>query len=370
MKKLIPVIAVIAAMAAGTLGLFVFLEVAVRVKNRMGAAAAGPAGPGGAQMTDERAFDPHPYLVVYSRPNARRPTLSTNSEGFRGTKEYSFHKKTGMKRVFVIGGSAAFGMNATKDEATIAGELEKRLNAGETEPKYEVINAACLGFNSHQDMILMGLEIMHRDPDLIISFAGGTDLNTSMNPKWTRNYHELVEEAAAEQNHPWHRHSQAVQFLKGLIPLPVKSAGVGVFHEEAPQNLVENIRSMAGMASAGGVKFLSVLQPSLAVSTKQVTPKEQERYQKAKGRGQLPTNYEALIRRLYSSTQTAAKGLSLPKGTAFLDGTDLFAGSDIDAFSDAFHLTDEGYRVAAQNILTELSRLHYIEPVVRSVSSK
>ena len=110
------------------------------------------------------------------------------------------------------------------------------------------------------------------------------------------------------------------------------------------------------MAAASNVKFLAVLQPAVAVSTKKITAREQEVYDQALKRGGLPANYPELAKKLYAAVKEKAKGLALPKGTAYYDASDLFAGSDLEAFSDAFHLTDEGYRVAAKAIHAELVR--------------
>lgn len=353
-QKIIPIAGGALILGLGVSAIFLFLEAAVRIKTRyvsprqdaVMAAEFGEPAP---------IFAAHPYLIVYNHPNLSTRTTHTNSRGFRGTREYSDRKPAGTRRVFVIGGSAAVGFGASGDEATIAGQLEILLNERKDGWRYEVINAACNGFGSHQDLILTALELLPRDPDIIVQFAGGTDINTSLLPAWSRNYHELMNEAQARITHPWYEHSQAVGFLKNLIHPAVPADFQGVFHEELAEVYASHVRSLAGMASASDVRFLSVLQPALVVSRKKKTEEESGLLAQALARKNLPSNYESVAVRLYQSVQTRMANQTLPRGTAWFDGTKMFDRDESRAFGDALHLTDHGNRLAAETILAELS---------------
>ncbi|MCL4733503.1 MAG: hypothetical protein KJ050_01105, partial [Candidatus Omnitrophica bacterium] len=65
-----------------------------------------------------------PFMVYRILPNQRTANFSIDSNGFRGPSvDLSVRKD---KRIFVIGGSAAFGLGAATDEVTFVGQLAQR----------------------------------------------------------------------------------------------------------------------------------------------------------------------------------------------------------------------------------------------------
>ncbi|MGD0020859.1 MAG: hypothetical protein ABSC54_01005 [Smithellaceae bacterium] len=110
-----------------------------------------------------------PYTIYKHAPNQKTPYFTTNSKGFRGSKEYSNFSKKG-KRIIVVGGSAAFGHSLSNDNETFQAQMEK-LNS-----RYEVINAGVGGFYSGQELTYIVTELVDYHPNIIIAFDGFNDL--------------------------------------------------------------------------------------------------------------------------------------------------------------------------------------------------
>lgn len=110
-----------------------------------------------------------PYTVCKNAPDQKTPYFTTNSKGFRGSKEFSNISKKG-KRIIVVGGSAAFGHGLPNDNETFQSQMEI-LNS-----EYEVINAGVAGFYSGQELTYIVTELVDYHPDIIIAFDGFNDL--------------------------------------------------------------------------------------------------------------------------------------------------------------------------------------------------
>lgn len=336
---------------------FGFLETGLRLKAKWQASAAEGSTPDGVERSlasgrsefDAPIFEQHPFLIVYNKKNMRDGSVNTNSRGFRGTREYSVAKPAGIKRILFIGGSAAVGFKASGDSKAIPAQLESLLNASAKKPMWEVINAACAGFNSVQDLILLSTELLAYQPDLVIAYGGGTDLNTSMSPRWHPNYHEMQEALFAKSFHPVYEHSQAYQFFQQLFPKPTQ-ATEGVFHPQAVETYEANVKRMAAVTVGAGARFVSVLQPALEISSKPKVGHEAGLVAATVAKGGLPTNYAALVKQLYDVAVPRLSKISLPQGAYFLDHSDVFAATKDEVFADAFHLNDRGYALEAERL--------------------
>ncbi|MFW6358649.1 MAG: SGNH/GDSL hydrolase family protein, partial [Chroococcales cyanobacterium] len=131
-----------------------------------------------------------------------------NEQGFRDDDALPLEKPKDEIRIFLLGGSTAFGHWNEGNEATIAHKLEERINQRVTQqqrspeqyrpdvfpfyepdrvkafalpPKiiegnYRVINAAVPGYTSGNELAQLALKILPYEPDLIVLMDGYTDL--------------------------------------------------------------------------------------------------------------------------------------------------------------------------------------------------
>lgn len=93
-----------------------------------------------------------------------RHKFSTNSQGFRGLKEYSFRKNKDVFRIVVLGDSVTLG-HGVEDHDTFSALLEKRLS---TERSSEVLNMGVSGFGTGEELIQLEKVGLKYNPDLVI----------------------------------------------------------------------------------------------------------------------------------------------------------------------------------------------------------
>jgi hypothetical protein len=101
------------------------------------------------------------------RPNLRNApgfagkTLSSNSRGLRGAREYSLTKPAGVTRIVVLGDSFTFGEDVGDDEAW-PHRLEEML------PGTEVLNLGVHGYGHDQMLLYLKEEGLKYHPDVVV----------------------------------------------------------------------------------------------------------------------------------------------------------------------------------------------------------
>lgn len=118
-------------------------------------------------------YRPDPELYWYNRPNLQDHTdvtdpapRTTNTHGFRMTREVDTPRPDGEYRIFTMGDSSAFGLGV-RDEETFPAVLERHLAARADRPVLS-INTACPGHTSAQGRILLDRHGVEMEPDLIV----------------------------------------------------------------------------------------------------------------------------------------------------------------------------------------------------------
>ena len=98
-------------------------------------------------------------------PGAHAGTIRINTGGFRGPDVY-FLPGQGITRIAVLGDSQAFGMNLAESD-TLAGTLERKLNAASHKDKFEVLNFGVPGYNTDQEMLVFRRKVLAYQPSVI-----------------------------------------------------------------------------------------------------------------------------------------------------------------------------------------------------------
>jgi hypothetical protein len=111
------------------------------------------------------------YLFFFPLEAARRAAMgndvcSVGPDGFRGPGPEAAR---GRKLAFVLGGSAAFGYDASSNDTTITGYLNR------VQSDYHFVNAGVPSWNSSQEMIRLVHQILAHRPDLVIAYDGAND---------------------------------------------------------------------------------------------------------------------------------------------------------------------------------------------------
>ena len=122
------------------------------------------------ERVDRDVWRPKPHLKgIHDFFDA---SFTTNSRGFRGSREYEIHRRAGIKRVLVVGDSFAWGFGV-EDEEVFTDLLERKL------PGTEVINLGVIGYGLPQTLRYLRDTGIAYHPDVILFALCQNDLSGS-----------------------------------------------------------------------------------------------------------------------------------------------------------------------------------------------
>jgi len=108
------------------------------------------------------------YPFLRGWPVGMGADCSTNSRGLRGAEEHSYARRTGRKRLLVLGDSFAFG-EEVRDEETFSAQLERLI------PGLEVINMGVGGYGDDQMLLYLKEEGRRYNPDMVLLLYNASD---------------------------------------------------------------------------------------------------------------------------------------------------------------------------------------------------
>lgn len=149
------------------------------------------------QKSTTRKFQFDSYRIYANRPSFRegdgdKDWIIHNQQGFRRSEAVSKEKPESLKRIFLMGGSAAAGISSSQpypirhiyNNETIDAYLEAMLEKKYPNQRFEVVNAAVTGYQVYQHTAYILSELLEYHPDLIVFFDGYNDHFTS-NPDYS-----------------------------------------------------------------------------------------------------------------------------------------------------------------------------------------
>lgn len=277
---------------------------------------------------------PAPFVGAMAKPG-RVANATINDFGFRDRRTAYLPKPPGLYRVFVTGGSTAFGSGAESDDATLPGELEKALSPGR---RIEVVNTALPAWATTQERLLIEQRLAALAPDRIVMLSGFNDIlwgTFGVDTRWFFTFNDQhflallnqVQRRVGQEDlgHP-HR------FYRNE---PVDCAVVAA-------RARRNVESAARSARDAGADLVFALQPSIFSTAKPLTAREVRARDKMAG-------WTERFRQCYGAMRDALGTLEAP-GYRFLDLSQAFG--DLPAarefFIDASHFPGEGNRILAR----------------------
>lgn len=342
-----------------------------------------------------------------------------DANGFRESEPVPLAKPDGELRVFVLGGSAAFGHWAASNDATIAAHLERLLAErlarqqeapDEFQPQVlsffvpeqqgelartprlagnsvRVVNAAVPGYASGNQLAQLALQVLPYQPDAIVVVHGFRDLTLPGDeeatdiPKLDRYLDSAGMHFRAAAFGPAARWVQDLYLSRSLshwvlgdgLTVAQRSLPVAMLarddrlHAQLPATEAElnarvaryadRVKQMARLSAGAGVPLVVVLQPELS-GRAQLTEPEQAIAQ------ELDSDYAEAILPGYAQLAGAATGLAaaFPNNVSVLDLRELY-GEDFPgaAFVDAVHLTEPASARLAQSVFVELATLRQLQ---------
>lgn len=267
-----------------------------------------------------------------------------NMEQFRYKKDIDVPKPDNTFRIFITGGSTAFGSGAPSQDRTIAGYLGRMLSeelTPVTKLNYEVVTAANPAWASTHERILIENKLSELDPDMIISFSGNNDVHwgaRGRNVLWFRTYGDdyflsLIKQAYEYANQPDIQEVTRIE-TDDISPSLVSS------------RLLKNVQLSSYVLSQEGVDYVFVLQPTLAVTGKPLAEREQTK---------VKHKYVEYFKKCYAEIDKVL-GKFDAENYHYVNMANVFdAHSDQEEiFMDSYHFGDKGNEIIAENIFLHI----------------
>ena len=121
---------------------------------------------------DYQSIIQYPLPFAHYEPNQKTDTVTINSHGFRGEDFEKEKTNDSEYRIFMVGGSAMYGVYATSDGTTIPGYLQQLYNEFTVDHNIRVINGGANTHESFAETHLIKNKILGFNPDLIIVLDG------------------------------------------------------------------------------------------------------------------------------------------------------------------------------------------------------
>ncbi|MEM9800501.1 MAG: SGNH/GDSL hydrolase family protein [Planctomycetota bacterium] len=135
---------------------------------------------------EDRAFEPHPYLIFTPKPgysrevNAER-SFSHSASGFRAP-DVPLAKPAGTVRIACLGGSSTYGTGPSRDDTTWTSQLAATLNASPGETAFDVLNGGVPSWNSFECLGNLAFRVLPYDPDVVLVYLSTNDAETALWP--------------------------------------------------------------------------------------------------------------------------------------------------------------------------------------------
>ena len=131
--------------------------------------------------TGNHAFEKLKYEAFIGFNNQKNMSLSyakTNNFSYQDTSKKKSNTKVIIKKVFLVGGSVAFGFGASAINNNITNMLDKYLNENEKNDlvKWEILNFSFISCQSTSEMNIINKYIKDYKPEYVIQLSGFNDL--------------------------------------------------------------------------------------------------------------------------------------------------------------------------------------------------
>ncbi len=360
----------------------------------------------GVRIWQSRRFGPQSMRSIALRdrftawrnnPAYGRLDRRINEQGFRRDRNVSVEKPPNTVRVFLTGGSVAYGwttgwpqidnrFDRLYDNQTISYYLEEMLNESFPSKHWEVINAAVVGYQLNLELAQTQSILLRYKPDFIVYLDGHNDLWSLLrNPEsydpyvstptaaefdllanpgssrslfffafvWMRENSAFVRAFADRvqptEQPPGERRAGAPR-LAGKIQLSDLSPKEQLVFAAARDQLAfypRLARQINSIVRLDGAKPVFLLQPELLLTAKTPTPTEQRLLDFQR---QSPTFLLYGFQELYPEIASRMTVAASESGFTFQNLTDVFDQTSEQTFTDDCHLTPDGNRLVAARV--------------------
>lgn len=316
-----------------------------------------------------------------------------NSQGFRRSEDVSRSKPEGTIRIFLMGGSTAYGLGGLwphidpnypvlDNRNTIDAYLERDLNAAYgDQARFEVINAAITSTWTHHELIYLNQTILGYDPDMILMLDGFNDFfNRGAGHDQFGSYSYNLQSRivmgeptlyslaygigwwAFRRNELAHVTGRGLRLFKLLLtpkpeqpPMDVER-NMTALREAFPHNALTMQRRIGLILDDADVDAVFMMQPMLILDREKPMPEIERALFQFNVDSYLP-NYEQFAARAVEYFRGEEAQMAADVGAEFIDLTRVFDHADEQMFTDYVHLTPKANEIMARVIEKRIAPL-------------
>ncbi|MDR9404872.1 MAG: SGNH/GDSL hydrolase family protein [Halothece sp. Uz-M2-17] len=365
----------------------------------------------------------HPVAGYQLVPNQESQFWQINEQGWRETVSIPRNKPSNEVRVFILGGSSAFGYRNDSNQDTIAQKLEQRLNQRveqqQAEPnqyqpevlpfyepdrvrllqktprlkegKYQVINAAVPGYASGNQLAQLALNILSYDPDLIIVMGGYQDLMLSSQQSFAdiplietylSNAPQHFLDYLRKPLKKWGQNSDLMQLATAYMATPAvpttkntlvlnqtSTQPLASYLPQQPSELVERVKryrqnslQMVRLTAGAGIPLISAVQPEITGRNLENLPRQEQEMI-----NELGKEYIQEVRNAYTEIGKANAQLEqiFPNNVESVNLYPIYTDFPDQAFQTPIHLTANANTVVAEQLYQRITQISKMQIVPR-----
>lgn len=293
---------------------------------------------------------PTPFVGYAPAPGAQQDG-QFNAAQLRDAREVALPKPADVYRIFITGGSFAYGFGAPGNAATIAAFLERELNHDSPWPgkRVEVWNAAVCAWTSTHERLWIETHLLSLQPDMIIEINGVNDAHwgyDGFNVFNVRTYEEGM----------YLNVMQSAMRMAGVPPFsdnpPVRRASP-LDPAEVARNYMQNTAQTAALLQSRHVEYVLALQPFMSPELKPLT-KEERAWIETQEPQKFPY-IDRCVKGIKAMLARSGDVLSPPPGSLrVVELQDVFAKRHDAIYLDMYHVGDKGNQLMAVRLAKEL----------------
>jgi lysophospholipase L1-like esterase len=317
------------------------------------------------------------FLGYSSLENHQGNGYVTNNYGFRYKENFPPKKPKEEVRIFVTGGSVAWGVGSPQ-EYLYTTRIEKKLQEYYPNLRIRVINAGVGGYFSIHERILILNKISEFEPDVVVMFSGWNDIYAGYdgfqvlddkwdflnagpvlakyNPRYSINKKtkKRIKPPKHYKDYIFKTHFLLDRYFYSRKSLDKVKNSIEKTRTE-PQivikNLIKNILVVHDLSKRQDFILLFYLQPALDNTKKSLSPYENSILDYHEKRHVGFHSYYSLLYDLYRKEllKVADK-----EGFLFVDGDDAISHEPKTVFDDNAHFGDRGNRLISEHMTSIL----------------
>lgn len=319
------------------------------------------------------------YLVYTPLENYKGKGYFTNSNGFRHNEDIPLEKPEGELRIFITGGSMAWGFGASQENmySTIA---ENILQEKFPDIKIRIINAGVGTYLSTHERILILNKISEYEPDIIVMFSGWNDGYAAyrgtrvIDDRWDYlNAGQVLAEnfeTLGEQEDPnlikkidtpeYEDYDLKLIYMIDKVKYRLGNPGesikqkikqIKIDPEYVVDDLTKNITTISDLAKRQGFSLVFYLQPSLYNTKKELS--EYEAYNVEQDKKNLAL-FPKMHSEIYDLYRNELPKLAEREDFIFIDSDEAISGETKRVFVDPVHVGGRGNRLIGEHLATLL----------------